>query len=143
MLQVWVSTCRSLHCISAGGTHPPTGLRPQVLPARRTSALDNILLFSSDPHPSGEGMRKPTGKVLCGAPQRCSGRRAQMPGRRQKLSGSASPFLGSFFPESFQALGRRELLWGVIKDCFPRNSPTKCWVSSNDFPPDSQSGSAP
>lgn len=65
MLQVWVSTCLSLHCVSAGGTHPPTRLRPQVLPARRTSALDNILLFSSDPHPSGEGMRKPTGKVLC------------------------------------------------------------------------------
>lgn len=66
VLQVWASTCLSPHCISRGGAHPPTRAAPTG-PSRsqNLSALDNILLFLNDPHPSGEGRRKSTGKVPC------------------------------------------------------------------------------
>lgn len=63
-LQVWVSTCLFLHCISGGGTQPPTHAAPtSPSGSQNLSATDNTLLFLNDPHPSGEGMRKPPGKV--------------------------------------------------------------------------------
>lgn len=46
-------------------SHLPTPAAP-TSPSRsqNLSATDNTLLFLNDPHPSGEGMRKPPGKVL-------------------------------------------------------------------------------
>lgn len=61
--------------------------RSQNLPA-----LDNVLLFLNDPHPSGEGMRKPPGKVLCASGD-------QVPGRRKKLG-------------SLLGVGRELVPWG-------------------------------
>lgn len=137
---MWLSTCLFLRCISGGGTHPPTSAAP-TSPSRsqNLSATDNTLLFLNDPHPSGEGMRKPPGKV----PHAPDAGKEEAGVLCKSLLGKLVPWghhlaLGwASRQRKFSGTGQRGALLGESLGILFQGI---LWVSSSGFPPDSQSG---